>query len=64
MLQQLMYMREMVLYAILLDLHKAYDVLDRYQCIDILTGYVVGTRTLLILHTYWVLLGNNFFHSI
>ena len=33
MLQQLMEMREEVLYEIFLDLHKAYDALDRNRCL-------------------------------
>ena len=52
MLQQNIYMKETVLYAIFLDLPKAYDALDRDQCIDILAGYEVGPRTIRILQTY------------
>ena len=37
-IQQLTEMREVVLYEILLDLHKAYNTLDRYRCLDILEG--------------------------
>ena len=33
MLQQLVAMRQEVLYAIFLDLHKVYDALDRYRCL-------------------------------
>ena len=47
-------MRETVLHAILLDLHKAYNDLDRDRCIDILSGYGVDIRMLRILWTYWV----------
>ena len=35
-LQQLAAMMEEVLYMIFLDLHKAYDALDRDRCLDIL----------------------------
>ena len=35
-LQQLAAMREEVLYVIFLDLHKAYDALDRSRCLEIL----------------------------
>ena len=42
--QQLEALREEVLYMIFLDLHKAYDALDRSRCLDILEGYVVGPR--------------------
>ena len=52
--QQLITMRETVLHSIFLDLRKAYNYLDRYQCLDILAGYGVGPRTLCILQTYWV----------
>ena len=41
-LQQLAALREEVLCTILLDLHKAYDALDRSRCLDILGGYGVG----------------------
>ena len=43
-LQQLAALREEVLYVIFLDLHKAYDALERSRCIDILKGYGVGPR--------------------
>ena len=46
-------MREEVLHEILLDLHKAYDDLDRSRCLEILEGYVVGPRDLLPLRRYW-----------
>ena len=35
-------LREAVLRAILMDLHKAYNNLDRYMCLDILEGYGMG----------------------
>ena len=38
---------------IFLDLHKAYDALDRYRCLEILEGYGMGTRSRRLLHTYW-----------
>ena len=38
---------------IFLDLHKAYDALDRSRCLDILEGYGVGPRACRILQTYW-----------
>ena len=44
---------EEVLYMIFLDLHKAYDALDRSRCLDILEGYNVGPRARGILQTYW-----------
>ena len=46
-------LREEVLYVIFLDLHKAYDALDRSRCLDILEGYGVGPRDRILLQTYW-----------
>ena len=37
-------MREEVLHVISLDLHKAYDSLDRSRCLEVLQRYDVGTR--------------------
>ena len=37
-LHQLVALREGVMYVIFLDLHKAYDTLDRYRCLKILEG--------------------------
>ena len=37
-LQQLKALWEEVLYGIFLDLHKAYDALDRSDCLEILEG--------------------------
>ena len=52
-LQQLAALREEVLYMIFLDLHKAYDALDRCRCPEILEGYGVGPRSRRLLQTYW-----------
>ena len=52
-LQQIAALREEVLYVIVLDLHKAYDVLDRSRCLEILEGYDVGPRSRRLLQTYW-----------
>ena len=41
-IQQLIDMREEVLYEIFLDLHKAYESLDRSRCLYILAVYRVG----------------------
>ena len=41
-LHQLAALRGEVLYVIFLDLHKAYDALDRTRCLNILEGYGVG----------------------
>ena len=46
-------LREAVLCAIFLDLHKAYNALDRYRILYILEGYGVGPRSLRLLRRYW-----------
>ena len=40
-LQKLEALREEVMYVIFLELHKAYDALDRSSCLEILEGYVM-----------------------
>ena len=45
---------EEVLYVIFLDLHKAYDALDRPICLEVLEGYSVGPRACWLLRIYWV----------
>ena len=52
-LQQLVAMREEVLYVIFLDLTKAYDALDRSRSLEILKGYGVGDRVQRLLQEYW-----------
>ena len=52
-LQQLAALREEVLYVIFLDLHKAYEALDRSRCLEILEGYGVGPKARRLLVTYW-----------
>ena len=46
-------MREEVLYVIFMELHKAYDDLDRDICLEILEGYGVGPGSCSILWMYW-----------
>ena len=46
-------MREEVLCVIFLDLHKAYDALDRSRCLEILEGYGVGPQARRLLQSYW-----------
>ena len=53
MIHQLTVMREELLYAIFLYLHKAYDSLDRYICLKILERYSVGPWAYCILCKYW-----------
>ena len=38
---------------IFLDLHKAYDALDRSRCLEILEEYGVGPRARELLRNYW-----------
>ena len=38
---------------IFLDLHKAYDALDKSRCLEILEGYGIGTPASRLLHSYW-----------
>ena len=52
-LHQLVALREEVLYVIFLDLHKAYESLDRSRCLEILEGYGVVHRACWLLRTYW-----------
>ena len=53
MIQQIMAMREAVLFEVFLDLHNAYDALDWDRFLDILTAYKVVPRTIQLLQTYW-----------
>ena len=53
MLQKVAALREAVLHAILLDLHKAYNALDRSRYLGILEGYVMGTMALCLLRRCW-----------
>ena len=52
-LQQLVALREEVLYVIFLDLTKSYDALDRSRCLEILEGYGVGPNARRLLTNYW-----------
>ena len=40
-----MTIREYVLYEVIFDLRKAYDALDRDQCIYIMMGYGIRPQT-------------------
>ena len=52
-IQQLMAMREAVLFEVFLDIQKAYAALDWDRCLDILVAYGVDPRSLRLLWTYW-----------
>ena len=51
-IQKLAALREEVLHRIFLDLHKAYDALDRTICLVILEGYGVGPQAFRLLRAY------------
>ena len=38
---------------IFLDLHKAYNALDRFRCLEILEGYGIRPRARNLLKHYW-----------
>ena len=38
---------------VFMDLHKAYDALDRSRCLEILEGYGVWPRARRLLQSYW-----------
>ena len=52
-IQYITAMREAVLYEIFLNLHKYYDALDCYKCLEILVSYGLVPRALRLLWTYW-----------
>jgi hypothetical protein len=51
--QQLASEEQEPLYQIYLDLRKAYDALDRGQCLEILAGYGVGPNLLHLQEQFW-----------
>jgi hypothetical protein len=51
--QQLAWVDKDPLYQIYLDLRKAYDALDRGQCLEILAGYSVGPSLLRLQKQFW-----------
>jgi hypothetical protein len=51
--QQLMWVDQAPLYQIYLDLRKAYNTLDRGQCLEILAGYGVGPNLLRFQKKFW-----------
>ena len=52
-IHHLMALREEVIRDIFLDMHKAYDALERGRCLDILVIYGVGPLALRLLWRYW-----------
>jgi hypothetical protein len=51
--QQLAWVDQALLYQIYLDLKKAYDTLDRMQCLETLAGYRVGPNLLRLQKHFW-----------
>ena len=51
--QQLATLREEFMYMIFLDMHNAYEVLDRSRCLDIPENYAVVPQACRLLWTYW-----------
>ncbi len=51
--QQLAYREQEAWYQIFLDLQKAYDAMDRGQCLDILAGYRLGSKLIRLLTRFW-----------
>ena len=45
-LQQIMAIREALLFKVLLDLHNSYDALYKDRCLEIFAAYGVGPRTI------------------
>ena len=43
--QQLAFLEQEALYGVFIDLHKAYNAMDRERCLEILAGYGVGPPT-------------------
>ena len=53
MIQQVTAIREAVLHTIYLNLHKAYDALDRSRCLKTMKVYGMDPRSLRLLRRYW-----------
>ena len=51
--QQLAYLEQEALHTTFIDLHKAYDAMDRERCLKLLKGYGVGTMTLRLIKHFW-----------
>jgi hypothetical protein len=51
--QQLAWVEQEPLYQVFVDLCKAYDHLNRAKCIEIMTGYGVGSKLLYLQEKFW-----------
>ena len=50
--QQLAYIKQVPLYMVFVDLQKAYDAMDRGQCLEILEANDVGPKLLKVIHLF------------
>ena len=51
--QQLSYIEQEPLFAVFIDLRKAFDAMDRGRCLDILRKYGVGPNILRLIKNFW-----------
>ena len=51
--QQLVGFAHEPLFQVFLDIRKAYKSLDREKCLEVLSGYGVGTSLTLLIKSYW-----------
>ena len=51
--QQLACIEQVPLYGVLIDLRKAYDVMDRGRCLEILEAYGMGPKMLKVIGFFW-----------
>ena len=51
--QQLAFVERVPLYGIFIDLHKAYDAMDRGRCLDILRDAGTGEKALCLIARFW-----------
>ena len=49
------FIKQEALYETFIDLRKAYDVMDRERCLEILEGYGVGPNILRLIERFWEL---------
>jgi hypothetical protein len=51
--QQLSYLEMQPFYGVFLELQKAFNAMDREQCIMILEGYEAGPQIVRLIHGFW-----------
>ena len=52
--QQLAYVEQEPLFAVFIDLRKAFDAMDRDRCLEILKNYGVGPNILRLIRKFWL----------